>query len=739
MVSDAMNGIIVGTGHSSSSSSNSTAMMVASYPTLHTAAYTILQPFVVVPQHSTNSNITTTATNMYSQYDTEDYYTSMLTTGSMGDDSVSAGILGGTSLAIIPLTDPTYYSMTSTNHSLLDNPQSGLGVPINHIRSSNPSSSVTRSWTIPPQEAPRRHGASTNEMSATYANRMSLTSTMKQSTEWKVYQGQFVGDDDDDDMSADTKTGLYPLQQAFVNACTDRLMVPLQYMFHENVAISDDGVSMSTGIMILPSKYDLQRFDENIRNELALAAPSSNTSAIDVAITEDMTLIVQLVAQCVNTIINEFCARAKSAMSQVAHQQHHHQPHGASYINEKDWSMTESMKHDCKIIAILYTMKHYIQTAPEKVFVVPYRVTGGSAASGSHHSSLQQHTTKTALICSETLISAGVTIDTTIQNTILKPLCRTLNRLIATNILSKIHLGIYLDNNNNSHGSAARNNYEDMNEDDDIPLSFIQKDIVPILDQIVQVYLVKFPPTYSNMIVSNIVSFVIYSYLSNVTLIRPLNESIRLRITQDLTDLEMALDQFISKAATMGKNSKLNFANTGNESVTLSLPQVDRGRPYAELRAVRQMLFWTGLDTKSKPADDIAKSLLNEMWVKDIRPSTIFHYLFSYGPNTLSSPYHVKRISATEYVALLVPHDILFGYANGNTKSTDKDNNSMENGEDVAFMTIMACCDSYIQRASVTTTTSNSSSNDPNQGGDMRIAQIVITFGQELLRRRGRQ
>ena len=194
---------------------------------------------------------------------------------------------------------------------------------------------------------------------------------------------------------------------------------------------------------------------------------------------------------------------------------------------------------------------------------------------------------------------------------------------------------------------------------------------------------------------------------------------------------EMALEQFISKAATSSSNSKLNFTSTTN--VTTKLQQAGKGKPYAELRAVRQMLFWTGLDTKSKPADDVAKSLLNEMWVKDIRPSTIFHYLFSYGPNMLSSPYHVNRISATEYVALLVPYDIMFGYDCSKSNKNDDDNSSMDNGEDLAFMTIMACCDSYIQRASVSTTTNDATS------GDTRIAQIVITFGQELLRRRGRQ
>jgi conserved oligomeric Golgi complex subunit 5 len=187
-----------------------------------------------------------------------------------------------------------------------------------------------------------------------------------------------------------------------------------------------------------------------------------------------------------------------------------------------------------------------------------------------------------------------------------------------------------------------------------------------------------------------------------VSLLRPLTESVRLHITQDLADLEMALEQFLSKSG------------SGN----FSLSQVDQGKPYAELRAVRQMLFWTGLDTKSKPAPDVVKSLWNELWVKDVRPSTLFHYLFSFAPSTLSTPYHMKRVSAAEYVQFLVPFDTV-----GGIQLTSP-------GEEMAYSTVRACCDSYIQRASLPTT--------GQSDGDPRIAPMVMLLGPELLRRRGR-
>jgi hypothetical protein len=95
------------------------------------------------------------------------------------------------------------------------------------------------------------------------------------------------------------------------------------------------------------------------------------------------------------------------------------------------------------------------------------------------------------------------------------------------------------------------------------------------------------------------------------------------------------------------------------------------------------MLFWSGLEMESTAATDLAKSLLREAWMKDVRPSTVFHYLFSYAPNLLSSPHHTKRMQAEDYVSTLV---LL--------------NGSVEAGEDDSWMTIVACCDAYQQRAS---------------------------------------
>ena len=97
-------------------------------------------------------------------------------------------------------------------------------------------------------------------------------------------------------------------------------------------------------------------------------------------------------------------------------------------------------------------------------------------------------------------------------------------------------------------------------------------------------------------------------------------------------------------------------------------------------------------------------------WVKDLRPSTLFHFLFSFAPSLLTSPHHFKRMSAGDYVGTLVKLD-----------------GSVDDGEASAWMTTMACCDAYQQRESVDGAITD---------GDRRISAILMVLGPELLRRR---
>jgi len=544
--------------------------------------------------------------------------------GSVFEDASSAaptsGILGGSSILDDDFLEWTTGQDSQEEKKSGDNPQAATAADVWTHRSDTEATSLSHQnsqWFLGQSAVP--------------------LSTIFQSSEWKALQG-----------NARTESGLYPLQNAFLEACTERLCAPLQYMFPENVTVDDEGIPIGTGLALLPSKYDVQRFDENIRQELSLADPREGGG--------DLTT-VSLICDCIVSMISQFCDQAKNAISGVGED---------GYVLD-DWSMSHSLQHDRKVAAIMYTMAKYLKSAPEKTFLAPYR----PATSAQHE--------EAATMCQEGLLPALRTIENMVRTVVLNPLCRALNGRIA-GVLSKMHRGFYMEGTGGFDDSPA----------------FVQKYLTGVFDAIGQNHLSRFPPEYAAIIASKIAVFSIYAFVSNASLVRPLGENSRLHITQDLADLELSLEQLVLK-------------NGG----TQSLSQIENGKPYAELRAVRQMLFWTGLENKSVSAQDASKTLLREVWMKDVRPSTVFHYLFSFAPSLLSSPHHAKRMKAEEYVATLVKLD-----------------GSVEDGEDVAWNVVCECCDSFQQRASSVAA--------DKMDGDPRIAQILMLMGEELMRRRRR-
>lgn len=281
-------------------------------------------------------------------------------------------------------------------------------------------------------------------------------------------------------------------------------------------------------------------------------------------------------------------------------------------------------------------------------------------------------------MCQTALVPALQEIENMVNSLVLNPLCRALNRRVAVAI-AKVHHGTYLS--------------ESLDAMEGMGTSFVEKHLAGLYEGITDNILSKLPSEYASIVASTVATYSIYTFVSNVSLIRPLGETARLHITQDLADFELALEQLVFK---------------GNSSTTLS--QMHHGKPYAELRAVRQMLFWSGLDDTAASASSLAKSLLREVWIKDLRPSTVIHYLFSFAPPLLSSPHHAKRSSPEDYVV----------------KTLVRLDGSVDDGEASAWMVTMECCDSYQQRESV---------GGPGNG-DARVAAILMNLGPELLRRR---
>jgi len=464
----------------------------------------------------------------------------------------------------------------------------------------------------------------------------SSSSSVISGAEWKAME-------DYEDM------GLFPLRRAFLEASCERLFAPLQYLFPPAVSVDDHG-NTTPILPTLPTRYDIGKLDVCIREELSYADPREGGGDLG---------MTSMISDNIVNMVARFAISARDAISGAGEQDYLHQ----------DGSCSQALMHDQKLMTTLNTLSTFLKNAPDKTFVIPYR----PAVSPQHE--------EASRLCQIALQPALQEIDGLVKKMILVPLCRALNNRISSAI-ANMHRGIYLENAMQDPMDASAGG------------SFVQSQLNSLYDQIANQHLSKLPTEYAGIVSRIVASYSIYTFVSNISLVRPLGEMGRLRITQDLADFELALEQLVVKGGG-----------------TITLAQIDRGRAYAELRSIRQMLFWTGFENENATSAFVCKNLLRENWIKDVRPSTIFHFLLTFAPNLLSSPHHSKRMSPEEYVKTLVNY-----------------NGSFDDNETSAWMTMMACCDAYQQRESV--------DGGSHADGDKRVASVLMLLGPELLRRR---
>jgi len=563
------------------------------------------------------------------------------------------GLLGGSAA----LDDPFLQWSTQVNNVDFGNGANMNNTSANGNRRIGPSTSSADSWTFVKSNESAKFGNISGESASVGGIGASTTTSMSavfNSQEWLMLQGNHA-----------SEKGLFRMQMAFLNASSERLCAPLEYMFQQNVTIDDMGNAISH-LPLLPSKYDIQRLDTIIRHELAMADPREGGGELSA---------VTMIAENVVRMISQFCLQAENAVSKV----------GEDGCLNSDGSPTEALAHDMKVTKIMYFMSECLQNASEKVFLEPYRPAVTNQLEEASNISMQA------------LLPARKEIDNMVNKLILHPIYRALNKRIVS-IMGRMHQeGAYL----NQQGSSRSNGLE--NAEGANVSSFVHKHLSGFYDILYGKFLQKLPPPYSFVVGSAVSIFSVYTFVSTASLIRPMGEGAKMQLTQDLADFELVVDQFMTRV--------------GGNASSKTLRTIGNGKPYAELRAVRQMLFWTGLEDKTKAAATIAKNLSREVWVRDIRPSSICHYLFAFAPDLLSSPHHWKRLRVEQYVGILVSLD-------GDT----------DEGESLDWMTTMACCDSFMQRESAQSSFLGEGSEDTK--GDPRVAAILMALGPELMQRR---
>lgn len=221
--------------------------------------------------------------------------------------SSSLGILGGSAGL-----DDSFLKWSTTSASLEKDDPSTSFPPL--------GASSADTWTRADTAASDEDGTSATEFSSSTTT--SSLSSIFQSTEWKTLQG------------SGESGGLCPLQKAFVRASIVRLCAPLQYMFPPGVAVDEEGAPM-TVLPTLPSKYDLQKLDVIIRQELSLADPREGGGELS---------MTSMIAETIVDMVKRFCEQATGAISGV----------GEDGCLDPDFgTATEAISHDLNVTSVM--------------------------------------------------------------------------------------------------------------------------------------------------------------------------------------------------------------------------------------------------------------------------------------------------------------------------------------------------------------------------------------------------
>lgn len=126
--------------------------------------------------------------------------------------------------------------------------------------------------------------------------------------------------------------------------------------------------------------------------------------------------------------------------------------------------------------------------------------------------------------------------------------------------------------------------------------------------------------------------YLITVFLLHASIVRPLGESGKLKLTTDMTELEVSIQSLLATGQPLGAKS--------SSSKTLKLSQI--GDEYLALRSFRTILF-SDLKTLANPVETVHLPI-----------AVVLHHVIVHGP--LRLPHEVHGWSEAEYVLWLQKH-----------------------------------------------------------------------------------
>ncbi|TMW57322.1 hypothetical protein Poli38472_003247 [Pythium oligandrum] len=365
-----------------------------------------------------------------------------------------------------------------------------------------------------------------------------------------------------------------PLADAFIERCYRRIASPIELMFPQSANFHTSP----------PSRSDMQTLARTIFAEMELVGHDA--------------VLIERVSQQIHKAVHLFCTTSKKILNTGK----------AAVALMPTYGRTANQAHNIALLSALYQLDDMITQLEARL---------GSTARGNAQ-------TSTKLVPSSTQLQKQIKAlqekefapcheqIQELQYTILGPYLQALAGVLES-IFAKMHDESFADQTTSRDARGANAPIPATNPTGG---SRYMSEFSSVFNVIIEEHIRRMPsvPCVTTS-VSAFIARLMSVFIRHAALVRPLEENGKLRLANDMAQLELRL-----------------------ESV---LPLRSLGAPYDELRAFRHLIFLE------------SHSILRDSMVDKIRPSNVWHHLISRAPLELQLPHHMKRWSAARYVEWL--------------------------------------------------------------------------------------
>eukprot|EP01038_Epipyxis_sp_PR26KG_P011157 gene11157-14969_t len=494
---------------------------------------------------------------------------------------------------------------------------------------------------------------------------------------------------DNEQIDHDLITGLKPLRDRYLINVLNRMTGPIMQMFPE----------MEGYTAAIPSKRDLQALIKSIQNELVTCVIESDSSLVTIVSKEFLKTNKLMLTKIEGMIINSSETRKISSTN--------------------NFSRTNQQEHNGQLLSLLIQYRDALQKIPASVMKSVIESNTSTSLLTNNNSNNNNNNGMNNLnslkqdnnindINNNNIFNnlqkfaniAAEVVDELAKRQILDSIIALLSgyiRSILMNIYKEGVVNMPSKNNVNTSTSSSSGIDESSLECSNSVQIIIKQ--VPLM---IKSYLQGLPKSNAvDWAIEEVCLRIIHSYVTISSLIRPINEQIRLRTAKDMAALEVMISSIIS----------------------ISQPSCP---VMQEFRSFRRLLFQedSGIDTStsssgvitstSLPSPPNGSQLLKQPYLTSLRPSIIINYMISCGPLQLPLPYEITPSNT--------------GISTGD-KSLVNNNNNNNNNNIQSYIEFLTEIDSSINPSSEQNENGNQTNNNNINKDDIySVCSLYISF-----------